>query len=147
MLRKRWVIVLGVVGAVGVVGGVVLVGLLMVGNMFMDQADFDKEMAAVVVSDEAKKIYEGSIKYDDPEAFTSEGVIQSYEIDMESIHHNPMGGIGVTLVINGDKSLTSSFILSKGSKGQLKGAGDPSVKLAKQLDRYKDQYEGYEGLE
>lgn len=52
-----------------------------------------EEMMEVVKSDEAKKVLEEGLKNLDPKALTSEGVIQTYKLDYESIKHNPMGGL------------------------------------------------------
>ncbi len=42
----------------------------------------------------------------DSKALTTEGIIKSYKIDYDSIKHNPMGGIMLTLIINDNTKLT-----------------------------------------
>ena len=79
----------------------------------MDNKQLQKEMVTVVKSDEAKKAFEEGLRNLDPNALTPRGVIQSYEIDVDSIKHNPMGGINGTLYINNDLNLVILFHLNK----------------------------------
>ena len=66
-----------------------------------------------------------------PDAFTEKEKIQSYEIDDETIEHNPMGGIMFEVIINGDKKITGSMGLWKRSEdGPIESVGmDTSVGL------------------
>lgn len=91
-------------------------------KMYMDSKKLHEEMMVVVKSEEAKQVFEKGLYNLDPKAFTPEGIIQSYEIDFNSINHNPMGGINVTLVINNDNNLTTEYDINKGSDG-LNGGG------------------------
>ena len=59
------------------------------------------KMSSIVNSEEAKEVYEKDLKYIDKNAFTQQGVIQSYEIS--SFEKNPMGGIIVYLFVNDHK--------------------------------------------
>ncbi|EGO6643501.1 DUF1310 family protein [Enterococcus faecalis] len=77
----------------------------------MDSKRFHEEMLVIVKSDEAKKVIEEGLRNLDSKALTSEGIIKSYEIDEESVKHNPMGGIDGTLYINKDKELYIYFHL------------------------------------
>lgn len=70
----------------------VIVGLSIGGYKVMKKVEHD-EMVRIVKSDEVKKIIENKLKYLDSEALTKEGTIKSYEIDIDSIKHNPMGGL------------------------------------------------------
>ena len=65
-------------------------------------------MVQIVHSKEVEKIIEEELKELDPNALTPKGKIQSYEIDDETIEHNP--------IINGDKEITENFGLRKDSK-------------------------------
>lgn len=73
-------------------------------------------MVQIVHSKEVEKIIEEELKELDPNALTPKGKIQSYEIDDETIEHNPMGGIMFRIIINGDKEITENFGLRKDSK-------------------------------
>lgn len=70
-------------------------------------------MRNIVHSEEANVQYRRVMKMMDPHAFTEEGVIHSYVIDDDSISHNPMGGIMVTICANGDSQLDVGVILDK----------------------------------
>ncbi len=107
------------------------------GKMYMDQKKLQDEMIKVVKSEEAKKIFEEGLKNLDPKALTKKGVIQSYEIDYDSLKHNPMGGIDVTLYANKDKQLYIFFTLNKQSDGSLSDdGGGNSAKLEKMLEEF-----------
>lgn len=103
-------------------------------KMYMDSKKLHEEMIVVVKSEEAKQVFEKGFHDIDPKAFTPEGIIQSYEIDFESITNNPMGGISVKLIINDDTNLTTDYIINKGDD-ELKYDGiGISPLLTKQID-------------
>jgi hypothetical protein len=83
------------------------------GKKYMDSKRFHEEMLTIVKSDEAKKVIEEGLRNLDPDALTSEGIIKSYEVDEESVKHNPMGGIDGVIFINSDKNLDILFNLDK----------------------------------
>ena len=96
---------------------VIVVGLLIwVGSKVKDHLEFQQEMVRIVHSNEVKELIVYDLKQKDPEAFTDQGKIQSYEIDDETIEHNPMGGIMFRIIINGDKEITENFGLRKYSE-------------------------------
>ena len=69
------------------------------------------KMSSIVNSEETKEVYEKDLKYIDKDAFTQQGVIQSYQIS--SFEKNPMGGIIVYLFVNDHKEYTVSVFLHK----------------------------------
>ena len=72
--------------------GVLLLGVLIwVGLLVKNHLDFQHEMVQIVHSKEVEKLIEEELKATDPDALTPKGKIQSYEIDDETIEHNPMG--------------------------------------------------------
>ena len=72
---------------------VIVVGLLIwIGSKVKDHLEFQQEMVRIVHSKEVKELIVHDLKLKDPNAFTSKGKIQSYEIDDKTIEHNPMGG-------------------------------------------------------
>ncbi|MBC1420416.1 DUF1310 domain-containing protein [Listeria seeligeri] len=122
-MKKKLIIILGVVVSIILVLGV---------KFYMDEKKLNEEMIKVVYSYEAKKVFEERLVNLDPKAFTEEGIIHSYEIDEESIEHNPMGGIEVRLIINKDSEMYVSYTMSK-YNGKLSGGGVViSKELAKQ---------------
>ena len=71
----------------------------------------------------------------DGEAFSENGIIQSYKVVDSLTERNPMGGIFVTLYINNDKELNVTYSLNKDSStGEyLPGSSSISEKLSKLL--------------
>ena len=117
--------------------GVLLLGILIwVGLLVKNHLDFQHEMVQIVHSKEVEKLIEEELKELDPNALTPKGKIQSYEIDDETIEHNPMGGIMFRIIINGDKEITENFGLRKYSEdGPIEQVGvSRSVELRKLLE-------------
>ena len=117
--------------------GVLLLGILIwVGLLVKNHLDFQHEMIQIVHSKEVEKLIEEELKELDPNALTPKGKIQSYEIDDETIEHNPMGGIMFRIIINGDKEITENFGLRKYSEdGPIEQVGvSRSVELRKLLE-------------
>ena len=117
--------------------GVLLLGVLIWGGMLVkNHLDFQNEMVEIVHSKEVEKLIEEELKVTDPNALTPKGKIQSYEIDDETIEHNPMGGIMFRIIINGDKEITENFGLRKYSEdGPIEQVGvSRSVELQKLLE-------------
>lgn len=109
---------------------VIVVGLLIwVGSKEKEHLEFQQEIVRIVHirivhSNEVKELIVYDLKQKDPEAFTDQGKIQSYEIDDETIEHNPMGGIMFEVIINGDKEITGSMGLRKRSEdGPIRSVG------------------------
>ena len=117
--------------------GVLLLGVLVWGGLLVkNHLDFQNEMVRIVHSQEVKKLIVDDLKQEDPDAFTENGKIQSYEIDDETIEHNLMGGIMFEVIINGDKEITENFGLRKDSKdAPIEQVGvSRSVELRKLLE-------------
>ncbi|EAC5860537.1 DUF1310 domain-containing protein [Listeria monocytogenes] len=110
-MKKRWIILFGI--AIMIIFGLGI-------KFYMDEEKLNKEMMKVIFSDEAKKVFEVRFKAADADAFTEKGVIQSYEIDKKSIKKNPMGGINVTLIINGNPELYIKYTMNN-FNGELSG--------------------------
>ncbi|EQC0675505.1 DUF1310 domain-containing protein [Listeria innocua] len=110
-MKKKWIILFGIVI-------MIIFGLGV--KFYMDEEKLNKEMMNVVYSDDAKMVFEVRLKAADADAFTEKGVIQSYEIDKKSIKENPMGGINVTLIINGNPELYIKYTMNN-FNGELSG--------------------------
>ena len=87
-----------------------------------------QEMIKVVKSEEAKRVIEKNLKNLDENALTDKGLIKSYGIDYDSVRYNPRGGIMFDVVINNDRELIVSSILSKDTQLKI-GSWSPSIKL------------------
>ena len=99
-----------------------------------------EEMTKVVKSEEGKKIIEEGLKNIEKDALTEKGVIKSYEVDYDSVKHNPMGGIMFDIYINNDKELYIRKTLVKGIDGNLtSGGGGYSSKLDRLLEKLNNE--------
>lgn len=96
----------------GIVAVLILIGLVIGGIKIMQQVQYD-EMVNIIKSEEVKNIIEHNLKLRHASALESGDVIQSYQIDMESIKHSPMGGIIFKVYINNDKQLYVHFLINK----------------------------------
>lgn len=89
----------------------------------MYQNQKKQKMICIATSKEARKVYEEHMRENDPNALTREGVIQSYEIDTETLEYNPMGGLMVRLYFNNNKELDFHFGLIKNDNGEYETYG------------------------
>ncbi len=130
-MKKGRVIFISII--VIIIAAVAIVG----GKIYMDNKKLDEEMNEVVYSDEAKEVFEKGLKNLDPKALTSDGVIKTYKIDVDSVEHNPMGGIMVKLLVNNNEELYVKVTLNKDSNsGTLEETGGGiSSQLSKELGR------------
>ena len=87
--------------------------LLPIGTNIWRHWQIEAEINRTLHSEEVQKKIEENLKWREPKAFEAGGKIQSYTIDYESKRIHPMGGIVFRAYINGDKTLTISFILDK----------------------------------
>lgn len=118
-----------------IVIAVIIAGIAaLIGSAHHSQQQWMREQ---VYSKEADKVYRESIKDLDPKALTKEGVVHSYKVDDNSIRHNPMGGIMLSLIVNDDPSLTFDCNLNKnGGEGPIEGGiSTSSLKLQDKLDK------------
>ena len=99
-----------------------------------------QEMIKVVKSEGGKKIIEEGLKNIEKDALTEKGVIKSYEVDYDSVKHNPMGGIMFDIYINNDKELYIRKTLVKGIDGNLtSGGGGYTSKLDRLLEKLNNE--------
>ena len=118
----------------------VMVVFLIGGCSKMTGTPSKEEMTKVVKSEEGKKIIEEGLKNIEKDALTEKGVIKSYEVDYDSVKHNPMGGIMFDIYINNDKELYIRKTLVKGIDGNLtSGGGGYSSKLDRLLERLNNE--------
>ena len=94
------------------VGFLVVVGII-VGSYKIMEIFQKNEMIQIVKNEEVKEIVENYLKYLDTDALTDKGKIVSYQIDEQSIEHNPMGGIMFTVILNDDSELYVRMTLEK----------------------------------
>ena len=100
----------------------VLMGLVIIG-FSMHQHQKKQEMIRIATSKEARKVYEEHMRANDPNTLTREGVIQSYEIDTETLEYNATGGLMVRLYFNNNKEMDFHFGLIKKDNGDYETYG------------------------
>ena len=102
-MKKRYIFLIVII---------LLIGVPMLSFCAMKQG-INQEMQRVVKSERAKELIEEVIKEQDPKAFNDGGIVKSYEVDYDSVKHNPMGGFSVLVYINGDEELYFRFLFDK----------------------------------
>ena len=127
---KKWIKVF--------VGFLVGVGVIFGSYKIMEVVQ-NNEMNHIVKSEEVKEIVENYLKYLDADALTDKGKIISYQIDEQSIEHNPMGGIMFTVFLNDDSELYVRMTLEKHHEtGKIQQSGGGYAKKVKDLVGKKD---------
>ena len=111
-----------------------IVGVTLGGYQLMKQVEFSK-VEKIVQSDEVKEIIESSLKKRHKGALEEGNIIQSYEIDKDSIFLSPMGGIKFRVFINNNKEIYVNFSINKDPRytdGRLVNeGGGPSQEFKK----------------
>ena len=119
----------------GIVAVLILIGLVIGGIKIMQQVQY-YEMIHTVKSEEVQNIIENNLKLRHASALESGDVIQSYQIDMDSINHSPMGGIIFKVYINNDKQLYVHFLINKDlNSGKLVNQGGGTSEKFSELIR------------
>ena len=117
----------------GFVALLILIGLGLGGIKIMQQVQYN-EMVSTVKSEEVKIIIEHNLKLRHEGALENGDVIQSYQIDVDSIEHSPMGGIIFKVYINNDEQLYVHFLINKDlNSGQLVNEGGGTSQKFREL--------------
>lgn len=86
----------------------------------MNKISRQNELIEIARSEEVKKVIEDGLKLFDPDALTSDGIIQSYKINYEDTEKNPMGGIIIIIIVNDNVKYDMTFFINQDSQtGQL----------------------------
>ena len=137
LIEKGWELKLKKIIKV-LIGLFVVVGLVVGGYTIMGIVR-NNEMVHIVKSNEVKEIVENFLRYLDNDALTDKGRIISYQIDEQSIEHNPMGGIMFTVLLNDDSELYVRMTLEKNHEtGKIQRSGGGYAKKVKDLVGKKD---------
>ena len=91
-------------------------------SLFTDKAAERREMIQIAESTKMERAIKHLLISIDPKAFTSEGIIHSYTLIKGELEYNPMGGMNVSLIINGDKKLTINTTVQMEDSGKFKVA-------------------------
>ena len=117
----------------GFVALLILIGLGLGGIKIMQQVQYN-EMVSTIKSEEVKNIIEHNLKLRHEGALENGDVIQSYQIDVDSIEHSPMGGIIFKVYINNDEQLYVHFLINKDlNSGQLVNEGGGTSQKFREL--------------
>lgn len=71
------------------------------------------EIHNLVYGQELKDKLDTYFTQKDQYAFTSEGTIQSYAINPKTVERTPMGGVRISVSVNGDESVQVRFIVTR----------------------------------
>lgn len=108
-----------------------IIGLTFAGYKIVEHRTIEK----IVQSDEVKTIIESNLKQRHKGALEKGNIIQSYEIDKDSISLNPMGGIMFRVFINNNKEMYVHFLINEDPRytdGRLVNeGGGPSQEFKK----------------
>ena len=77
-----------------------------------------EEMIQIAESKKMKRALENFLKGLDPKALTPEGKIKSYEIQKDKLDYNPMGGLNVYIIINGNEVLNIDITVQEENTGE-----------------------------
>ena len=94
---------------IGILSTVAIIAILIGGKIQMDKY----RVKSIAHSEEGKTAIENMLRVLDEKALTPEGKIKSYKIDDSYTYKNPMGGVGIKLIINNDNDLTVKTVLNK----------------------------------
>mgnify|MGYP000878980586 FL=1 len=108
--------------------------MLLGGCSILNSRSEKEEMIQIAESQKSKKLIEEMLRKKDPEALTEKGIIKKYTINEKNLKYNPMGGLIVELIINGDPELTIKTTLMEEYERKLEHTGYViSGELAKKL--------------
>ena len=94
---------------IGILSTVAIIAILIGGKIQMDKY----RVKSIVHGEEGKAAIENMLRVLDEKALTPEGKIKSYQIDESYTYKNPVGGVGIKLIINNDNDLTVKTVLNK----------------------------------
>ena len=88
------------------------------GCSMLNSRSEQEEMIQIAESKKMKKALENFLKGLDSQALTPEGKIKSYEIQKDKLDYNPMGGLNVYIIINGNEVLNIDMTVQEEDTGE-----------------------------
>ena len=88
------------------------------GCSMLNSRSENEEMIQIAQSKKMKRALEDFLKELDPKALTPEGKIKSYEIQKDKLDYNPMGGLNVYIIINGEEKLYINMTVQEEDNGE-----------------------------
>ena len=112
---------------------IAIIGILIGGKIQMDKY----RVKSIVHGEEGKAAIENMLKIMDEKALMPEGKIKSYKIDDSYTERNPMGGVNISIVVNGDKEMIINTTLERySSSGKYEiNSKAVSPKLSQEIRR------------
>lgn len=93
-------------------------GMILGGCGMLNSRSEKEEILQISESKKMKKALENFLKGLDPKALTPEGKIKSYEIQKDKLDYNPMGGLNVYIIINGNEVLNIDMTVQEEDTGE-----------------------------
>ena len=90
----------------------IVIGMI-VGPIVYHVVAVQVEIHNLVYGQELKDKLDSYFTKKDEHAFTPEGTIQSYAINQKAVERTPMGGVRISVSINGDESVQVRFIVTR----------------------------------
>ena len=94
---------------IGILAILAIISVLIGGKIQIDKY----RIKSITHGKEGKVAIENMLRVLDEKALTPEGKIKSYKIDDSYTYKNPMGGVGIKLIINNDNDFTVKTVLNK----------------------------------
>ena len=118
---------------VSIISVIAIISVLIVGKIQMDKY----RVKSIVHGEEGKAAIENMLKIMDEKALTPEGKIKSYKIDESYTERNPMGGVNISIIVNGDKEMIINTTLERySSSGKYEiNSKAVSPKLSQEIKR------------
>ena len=118
---------------VSIISVIVIIAILIVGKIQMDKY----RVKTIVHGEDGKAAIENMLKIMDKKALMPEGKIKSYQIDDSYTERNPMGGVNISIVVNGDKEMIINTTLERySSSGKYEiNSKAVSPKLSQEIRR------------
>ena len=118
---------------VSIISVIVIIAILIVGKIQMDKY----RVKTIVHGEDGKAAIENMLKIMDEKALTPEGKIKSYKIDDSYTYKNPIGGVNISIIVNGDKEMIINTTLERySSSGKYEiNSKAVSPKLSQEIKR------------
>ena len=118
---------------ISIISVIAIIAILIVGKIQMDKY----RVKTIVHGEDGKAAIENMLKIMDEKALTPEGKIKSYKIDESYTERNPMGGVNISIVVNGDKEMIINTTLERySSSGKYEiNSKAVSPKLSQEIRR------------
>ena len=125
---------------ISIISVIVIIAILITGKKYWNEYRVEKDVDQVekmVYGEEVKTELEYILKLLDRKALTPEGKIKSYKIDDSYTYKNPIGGVNISIIVNGDKEMIINTTLERySSSGKYEiNSKAVSPKLSQEIKR------------